>query len=211
MAGESWVEPHMKESLKNHVLTEIENTPRFRHFRMGRPGTGMFVVYLTFMDLRQPPSNESDRGKMIVIAGGISLCGHTNAVGSKYGYGLAWFTQALSEDYLCEKFLKVGWHREVATKDLRQIAEQLLNDEEHQGDTRENREKRAEELRELAQRVEDGEADNATIYDEFTDIMNGTSPSDYEVGYDYPPIEGGWLCAIQRRFAELFAESKLAV
>lgn len=94
----------MKEELKDHTLEQVLDTEKFKAFYMRPPGGGRMMSTLFLF---------TPEG--IVIMG--DLCpGHSggNGVVSALGYGLRWFTEELSGDYLCQKFLQKGWHAELA-------------------------------------------------------------------------------------------------
>lgn len=192
----SYLEKHMIDSLKDHELKLIEKTDHFECYRMGRPDTGVYAAYITFMTHSANPGT-APRGQMIVISGDIVLCEHTHAVGSNYGYGKSWFSGQLDGSYLCEKFLRKCWSKEAAVRDLRWEAKYL----------RENKESDAMDLQfakdldEIAQELECGDSlDQRDIYEKYTELRGA---DDYEVGHDYPLAEAGWLCAIQQKFREL--------
>jgi len=58
----------------------------------------------------------------IVIMG--DLCPGYHGVISSFGYGLKWFSGRLSEDYLCEKFLRRCWTKERALDELKMMVRQ---------------------------------------------------------------------------------------
>ncbi len=104
------VEPHMRESLQGHILEQILDTEKFKAFKMKRLGSGrMMSTQILFTP------------KGIVISGDLCPRPGTRGVISDLGYGLNWFSGRLSEDYLCEKFFVVGWHRSLAEKELAQM------------------------------------------------------------------------------------------
>lgn len=192
----SYVEAHMTKSLEGHELKLVSKSDHFECYRMGRPGTGIYAAYITFMNHGKDPEGVEPRGSMTVISGDIILCEHTNAVASGYGYGKNWFSQQLSEGYLCEKFLRRCWSKEAAIRDLKREAEDIRRNRD--GDALDIQV--AKDLDQLAKDAEHGELDQGAIYEAYTDLMGS---HDNTVGYDYPLASAGWLCAVQRRFHEL--------
>ena len=112
------VEPHMRESLKSHILEQLLDTEKFKAFKMKRPGSGRSM---STQILFTPEG--------IVISGDLCPRGGTRGVISDLGYGLDWFSGRLSEDYLCEKFLVVGWHRALAEEELTQMIKAIRRGE----------------------------------------------------------------------------------
>jgi len=124
----------------------------------------------------------------IVITG--DLTPERNGSISTFGYGLGWFASDLDGSYLCEKFLTTRWIPEIACEDLKEYRnEEGIN------------QKRLEALIEHTEALHlshyefHAALDDVEIYDE-----------EYEIGIGYDPAEAGWLCAIQKRFAELWSE-----
>ncbi len=192
----SYIAKNMTDSLKDHELKLLEKSEHFECYRMGRPDTGVYAVYITFMN-HNAKQGTAPRGQMIVITGDISLCEHTNAVASNYGYGKSWFSGQLDDSYLCEKFLRKCWSKEAAVRDLRWEAKDL----------RENKESDAMDIQfaknldEIAQELECGDSlDQGDVYEKYTDLRGS---DDYSVGHDYPLAEAGWLVAVQQKFREL--------
>lgn len=108
----SFVENHMRDSLKDHVLEQVLDTEKFRAFYLKKPGGGRMMSTLIMF---------TPEG--IVITG--DLCPGQRGVISTLGYGLDWFAGKLSEDYLCQKFFQQGWHRELAERELEELARQI--------------------------------------------------------------------------------------
>lgn len=105
----SYVEAHMRESLKDHYLEQILDTDRFKAFYMRRE-KGSRVMSTLF----------------IFHPEGISICGDLvpghHGDSSALGYGINWFAGVLSEGYLCSKFLLQGWHADLAEDELNEMA-----------------------------------------------------------------------------------------
>jgi hypothetical protein len=136
----------------------------------------------------------------IVIQGDLTPC--HNGVISCGGYGLSWFAGRLSEDYLCEKFLRKEFVPELAE---RRFKEDLLRwRRERSKDSKYGVSK--EEARSAWDAIEGmrDEMDPRGFYDLYYDTFKDTP----ECGYGYNPGDAGWLCAIQQRFAALYAEMK---
>lgn len=197
----SYVHPNMAESLKDHILEEIPAGEAMRTFWMKRPGTRIYGVFLAFT-----PAG-------IVLAGDICLSTENGrGVVGDPGYGLDWFTaKDLAENYLCSKFYRdTHWEKERAIAWCGQHAEEILKGE---WDTRKMEDLPEEKLREL----------RLLLARQFRVLAQslGASSIDDEIefgrelhrlgfnfedlpGRGYPSAEAGWLCAIQRRFAELY-------
>ncbi len=152
--------------------------------------------------LREPdPDDPSKPGRrmmsvlLVFTPEGIAIMGdltpERNGSVSALGYGLGWFAGQLSKDYLCGKFLKTRWVPEFAARSLR----------EHE--PREDlSEQQISELDGLAKECEDGEVSAEVFYNRYVEIFD-TCPD--RIGNDFDPGQSGWLYAIQRKFAELWA------
>lgn len=117
----SFVEPHMRDSLKDHVLEKVLDTDRFVGFYLRRPSGGRMMSSLLLF---------TPEG--IILTGDLST-GRRGSI-SAFGYNLDWFASDLGEDYLCGKFLDKSWHADLAERELREEAAQVragLNDEEY--------------------------------------------------------------------------------
>jgi hypothetical protein len=130
----------------------------------------------------------------LVIHG--DLCPGKHGVVSPIGYTLDWFARATSPHYLGEKFLQKGWHKELAEK---WVAEQLamsLSEWADYGLEFDQRDK----LKELC--LDD--MGDRMFYDALYEIESSWVEEDLP-GYDYDPQDMRVLCAIQQRFAVLWA------
>ncbi len=107
------VNPHMREGLDTNILEQVLDTEKFTAFYMKRPGGGRIMSTLIMF---------TPEG--ITVSGDLSP-GHHGVI-SVFGYGLGWFSGRLSEDYLCEKFLDLGWHADLAAKDLKRYAKEVM-------------------------------------------------------------------------------------
>jgi hypothetical protein len=94
----------MKESLKDHVLTLVQEGEVTAYY-LGKKGTRMMSCLLLFTP------------EGIAIMGDLTPQLHGSV--SVYGYGIGWFSKHLSEGYLCEKFLRERFVPELAEKELR--------------------------------------------------------------------------------------------
>lgn len=184
---DTYVQPIYAKSLANHQLEWVTREP-FPVCYLKRPGTRIMSVLCIF----------SPEG--IILKGDIRF-GDLDSLASNIGYGLPWFTSHLPESYLCEKFLRKKYVKELA------LAE--LNDPE--GYLRELIEEPSHcRLGELAQ-VVDGDDDWAwpsQIYDVLTAL--GVALESIP-GWGYDPVEAGYLCAVQQRFSKLYHESQEGV
>lgn len=106
-----------RDTLKNHVLEQVLDAPKFKAFYLKEPGMGRMQSTLILF---------TPEG---IIIGGDLCPGNdprNSGVTSPIGYGLNWFAGRLSPVYLCEKFLYEGFHPAVAARDCREIADQIL-------------------------------------------------------------------------------------
>lgn len=193
----SYVERYMTKELSEHVLEEVSAPgDKIQAYYLRRPGEGRMMSTLVLF---------TPEG--IVLMG--DLCpdrGGTHGVVSNFGYGLGWFTGQLSEGYLCSKFLHEVWQRDAALKDCRYQVHQHLQDARAQelgSAERKADRKRAKAWREILQDLEHEVIfSSESMYNAMNehDLYDG----EYVPGYDYGWTDAGWLCAIQRRFSELW-------
>src|ERR1700744_5534707 len=106
----SYVEEHMRESLAGHILEPHADHEKVKAFYLRRPGDGRMMSCLILFTVEG-----------IVIMGDLTPC--HNGVISCLGYGLGWFADRKSEDYLCEKFLRKEFVPKLALESFR---EQIL-------------------------------------------------------------------------------------
>jgi hypothetical protein len=176
----SCIEPHMKESLKDHVLVPVlPHKGAWASFYLRKPGEGrMMSCLITFTP------------EGIVIQGDLTPGRNGNV--SVLGYGLDWFAGQLSEDYLCEKFLERRFSRE---RTVQAIKETIL-EKRRQGDIgRLDARLFWNELR------DDPEAGEEGLYNFISERLDGDGE---DMRQDYNKGEAGWLCAIQQRFSALY-------
>ncbi len=247
------VDSHMRESLEGHILEQVLDTRRFKAFKMKRPDSGrMMSTQIMFTP------------EGIVISGDLCPRPGTRGVVSDLGYGLDWFSGKLSENYLCEKFFVVGWHRALAEEELKVMIKAVKRGdydsygwtgelEEVSGERREQHDElvrtrktlkdlmvsdeadREEQIKDTREEIDDLWKElrplrekvvklRSELGDKIDDLLYKTAGSnDLDVmgfydgwreinedaedtpGWGYPPADGAWLCAIQQRFAELYA------
>ncbi|QDU33781.1 hypothetical protein KS4_18380 [Poriferisphaera corsica] len=84
-----------RKALKDHVLAKASEG-MIESYRMGQEQGSSFCVFIMFT-----PAG-------IVITGDASVGGNNfnNVIRSEAMYGRAWFLEAMSDDYLAEKFLR---------------------------------------------------------------------------------------------------------
>jgi hypothetical protein len=176
------VEPHMKESLKDHVLVPVlPHKGAWASFYLRKPGEGrMMSCLITFTP------------EGIVLQGDLTP-GRTGNV-SVPGYGLDWFAGQLSEDYLCEKFLERKWSSSLTRRAIRET----ILEKRRQGDIGKLD---ARMLWSEVHHLED--EDQQAFYDFITNELDGDGE---DMRMDYDKGEAGWLCAIQKRFSDLYNE-----
>lgn len=178
----SYIQSHMLDSLKDHVLLQREDNPN--HFVMRRTGSGFYLTHVIFA------------GGHIIITGDLTIGGPHGCI-SAGGYGLEWFSAVKSEGYLCSKFLTKTWQWEAAEEHLRW----LLSDPDRTAEHR-------DQLEALLNRTEHewdyGAPSERECYEALSEISFGYV-DDGCPGYDYPRADAGWLCAVNVKFAELYA------
>lgn len=108
------------EHLKNHILEQVLDTPKFKAFY-----------------LKNPKYGRMDSCMFLFTPEGVIICGDLcpgndkrNSGVHAYGYGLEWFAGKLSWDYLCSKFLTQEWHIQLAAEDCRDRAAAIMLGEE---------------------------------------------------------------------------------
>lgn len=225
---QQWATENAYAQLKDHFLVQILNTHRFQAFymksreyvekEMGRIMSTLFIFH---------PEG-------ITIAGDLTPGRNGNC--SALGYGVGWFGSRKSEDYLCEKFLPHEWHHELANLELEVLAEEVRKGEhddeypqirnhwdntvamaKYKNDEPPNvgntddwndslngaREEVADDIESQIRSLDESTGPDA-LYHWWTDQMGHESES--MPGYGYDPRERMWLCALQKRFAELYQE-----
>lgn len=195
-----YLEPHMTEQLKNHVLKELPSTEFIRHFKLSVPTghelSGLYWVHVLFTPVG------------IVVGGDLLGLGAIARLGMKGGYGPDWFGSGLSEDYLCSKFFDQEWQREAAAEHCRQVARDYRAGEHDDEAARLSdaafKEWRTAKYRDwtaLADRIDGMEIETLEVFLAELRTLGWRDGGDLPPGYDYPLINAGWLCAIQQKFA----------
>ena len=175
-----FVEPYMKEALKNHVLEVVLDSEKIQAYYLKEPGQGRMMSTLILF---------TPEG--IVLQGDLTPGRFGNV--SAYKYGRAWFAGFLSEDYLCEKFLPKVY---VPEKALAACKRGVLEGRRAGGLTKE----KALDLWIDLTAFSEYFLSERNAYDFWTDELLNDGCDAYFYGYE--PDEAGWLCAIQQRFAE---------
>lgn len=109
----SFVENHMRESMKDHVLQEIP-AGEFKAFYLKKHGDGMMGSCLILF---------TPEG--VVICGDRAPSRTGRGAITAFRYGLDWFASELYEDYLCSKFLDKEWVPEYAVDYCRQMVQEI--------------------------------------------------------------------------------------
>ncbi len=178
----TYVTDQMREAMANHVLELVCQTDKITAYYLKEPGTRMGSTMLIFT-----PEGIAIMGDRVPT---------NNGTVSVFGVDLRWFAGGLSEDYLCEKFLQETWILEKAVEELRD-PEGYWRDGQNKGTLR--------QLSRIATLLGSGEHGEEWLCDELSDLDMDLSEG--VPGWDhYEPDQAGWLCAIQQRFAELYAE-----
>lgn len=192
----------MRKAFEDHYLTTTCDTPDVKVFYMRQPETRAFAVQLAFTP------------EGIHITGDVALGRDRSGVGTSVGCGktLGWFCGELSEGYLCEKFLTKQFQQDAAVEDARNNAEEYArqaNDESWDDEERTRCTRLAGQWLTFAlelERCDDDFDAHQCAMEAYNDIDD--SDSFEGLGYDYPRTDAGWLCAIQKKFAELYARQQ---
>jgi hypothetical protein len=180
MQPPTYVTPEVEATLRSFVLTEVvpEGYGVRSFFLRPEAWDGKsYHLYLTFT-----PAGVALQGPL--------LCG-PDGHGFLSDRSLEWFVSDLSEDAVLAHFCEKSWQYEVAERDLRALAAAATNPAQ------------ASALLQVADRVASQcqpgpQALLSTL------LGLGVPPLEAaEVGYDYPVGDAGWLCGVQRRFAQL--------
>lgn len=180
----TYIQPHMRECLKAHILEPLETGEKVQAFYLKKPGQGRAMSTLILF---------TPEG--IVLQGDLTPGQNGNV--STIGYGLNWFRGELCGSYLCEKFLTKCYVPELVTDKL--LAEILRQRREGELD----QEKARECWDEVECEFEFDFSNPSDTYKFWTEEL-GNDDGDGCPGFGYRPGEAGWLCAIQERFAELY-------
>ncbi len=181
----SRVTDRIRRSLENHKLEEIPAGDRTHIFRMSNGKDWCHLNEFIF----------TPRGH-IVICGDTIISDHSHGIVSCVGYGLGWFANQLSEDYLCEKFFR---RDEFDLEDCIEDLKYQLEGRDEESACYENLSELIREFEEdwCPEETERNEAYTAIAAVE-VDLLGDSSP-----GMGYPRNSAAWLCALQQRFAEL--------
>lgn len=183
----------MKDLFSRHVLEEITSSDS------GSSGQKVRAFYLKMPGTRMSSSLFLFTPEGIVIMGDLCPEGlDSYGVISRFGYGLDWFSGQLSEDYLCSKFLHKEWHATHA----HEWVEAYIKDLKKEG-----AEAASTKVIALYEDIKDEllsfDLDSRGFHERLTEAgydIDGELP-----GIDYDPQAAGLLCAMQQRFAELYA------
>lgn len=178
--------------LQRHTLERDAASPTGRleaYYLRPADGGRMESVYVVFTP------------EGIVVMG--DWCPALNGCISTSGYGVAWFTGRLSDDYLCEKFLRKEWVPEYGYDELKFV---LLDARALLSITKEQ----ARDAYDTLTSLHPSELSHAAAYEIFSDA----GLCDFEnLGWHYNPRNAAMLVAIQERFAAryhaMYAKSDL--
>lgn len=176
----TYIEPHMREALAEHVLETVLESEKISAYYLKRPGQGRMMSTLILF---------TPEG--IVLQGDLTPGQNGNV--SALGYGRGWFSGRLSGGYLCEKFLNKVFRPDKAK---RAIKEDII-EQRRDGSITKDR------ARELWNDMPDGDEHDGRLFYEFYMDELGRDGCDFPA-YGYDLAEAGWLCAIQERFAALY-------
>lgn len=183
----TYVKEHMARALENHVLTQVKV-----------PGGPIQMFYLHKKDARVSSGILVGREMStlfmftpegIVITGDLCPRACPRGCISTLGYSLKWFTDKLSEDYLCEKFLQRGVYADTIREWLEDRAK---NDE--------NVQKRAT----ASELLEEAPSDNSEAENYLWECLQQFGEEYDGQAQDFEPADAGWLCALQQRFSALY-------
>lgn len=124
-----YIDQRLWEDFQEHVLTELippatiqkrnYREPVIRIFRLGRQDSGNLMATIIFT-----PTG-------IAIGGDVILSEETRGVWSDSGYGIDWFASNLDPHYMLSKFYREKFQKEVAARDLKETAKEILAGERH--------------------------------------------------------------------------------
>lgn len=197
----TYIQPHMRTSLEGHQLKCLCYTESVKVFLLHRPNTGIMRVQLSFTP------------EGIHLTGDVCLGRDLSGIGTQHFKPLGWFANpdlGKSYGYLCEKFLYKQFQQEKAVEDARFNAEHYASmaaDETWDDEERQTYRTLAGSWLQFAvelQRCNDDVDAQHCAYGYYGELDD---PDAFEgLGMDYPREDAGWLCAIQEKFAELFAK-----
>lgn len=200
-------------TIKDATLEVVQNTKEAKVFFLRNdPNSYMMSSSLIFA---------MDR---IFISGDIAVSG--NGVVSCAGYGIGWFSGHLEPSYLAEKFLRKKWIPEQAIECFKErgklLNEENPDDEEFTWNFLRNDKDfnftatTGTAMIRFAEEHADAFESGLQLYDHLPAYWDRqrskwVCPFDCEniPSLFHDPIEVGWLSAIQRRFAECYANLKM--
>jgi hypothetical protein len=191
------------QTIKNATLEVVSDAPNAKVFLLrNEPHSYMMSTILIFA------------AGHTIITGDLSVS--DNGVVSCAGYGIGWFTQHHDPSYLAEKFLHKKWVKEKAIEYWKEFG--ALRDEENPDEPKyiwrfyganTEPETIGAAMVRFAEENEDAFDSAGHLYDNLPSAwINEKWRHPFDItefpSRWYDPIEVGWLCAIQRRFAECY-------
>lgn len=183
MKKNSYVEPFMAEEMNKLRLRPVFKASGWSAYMLEGKGTGIYRTLITF------------NPEGIVLQGDIQLGQDASGnICSCLGYGEYWFSENLSEGYLCQKFLRRVFLPQEAEEYLRSLRDEL---------DREGRHLKFDLYEEVLSAIHDKHVtQDAGLFGEWWNTHLDYPQED--TGYAYDPVQAGWLCAIQQRFHVLY-------
>lgn len=178
-----------RETLERHVLDVHVDTPQLKAWYLRDPRREVGRINsVMILGTREG----------IVITG--DLCPGVNGALNACGYDVDWFAGKLSEDYLCSKFLRRTFVPEQGAAELRRrIVERRRDGSDYISKT---------VARETFDAVSNAEKWHELSAERAYAIATDADIEFDSLGYGWDPVEAGWLCAIQQRFAALYRASQ---
>lgn len=176
------------QQLAAHGIEPVEMGAKVQAFYLKKPGERCMSTLLLFTP------------EGIAIMGDLTPENYGTVCRERKSLG--WFVGDLSPDYLCGKFLERKWTPEAAADALKDPKGPWLDYGDINDDDPAAQQEKWEKVREIADEMVGHGHGQEWLYDELTDL--GFCIDDGLPGYDYLPGESHWLCAIQKRFAELY-------
>lgn len=178
-----------RETLENHVLDLHVDTPQLKAWYLRDPRREVGRINSVMILATR---------EGIVIVG--DLCPGEHGALNAGGYDIDWFARQRGndEDYICSKFLRRTFVPEYGAAELRRrIVERRRESPDYTPKS-------------VARDAFDA-VSNAEKWHELSAERAYTIATDADIefdslGYGWDPVEAGWLCAIQQRFAALYAE-----
>lgn len=189
MTSKTYVNEAQRETLEHHVLDVHVDTQQLKAWYLRDPRREVGRINSVMILATR---------EGIVITG--DLCPGVNGALNACGYDIEWFARCRTSDegYVCSKFLRRTFVPEIGAPELRR---RIV---EHRRSAGIGKETARDAYDEAGSALDFRELSAERAYD----IACRADIEFDSLGYDWDPVEAGWLCAIQQRFATLYNASK---